>query len=152
MPDRTAAAGLLLATIALTACENIPYYNQSLDWFSWSRYDPEVRAIEQQTPPAQDSPVLSAPAGSAALTPAADDVILAGSAPPTMIAAAPLAGAGTDGSASTGNGRPSWQSVTPATLPPRQRITPPMGFARGKRVIYGTNRGPFQVGNVRTLR
>lgn len=151
MPDRTAAAGLLLATIALTACENIPYYNQSLDWFSWSRYDPEVRAIEQRTPPAQDSPVLSAPAGAAALAPAADDVILAGSAS-TTIAATPRAGAGPDGSASMGNGRPGWQSVTPATLPPRPRITPPMGFARGKRVIYGTNRGPFQVGNVRTLR
>ena len=150
MPDRTAAAGLLLATIALTACGDIPYYNQSLDWFSWSRYDPEVRAIEQRTPPVQDSPVLSAPAGAAALTLAAADVILAGSAP--TIAAAPRAGAGPGGSASMDNGRPGWHSVTPATLPPQPRITPPMGFARGKRVIYGTNRGPFQVGNVRTLR
>jgi hypothetical protein len=140
MPGRTAAAGLLLATIALTACENIPYYNQSLDWFSRSRYDPEVRAIEEHTPPAQDSPVLSAPADATAMAPADGEVIPAGGAPVT--------GAGPDGPASTGNVR----GVTPATLPPRQRITPPMGFARGKRVIYGTNRGPFQVGNVRTLR
>jgi hypothetical protein len=132
MPGRTAAAGLLLATIALTACETIPYYNQSLDWFSRSRYDPEVRAIEEDTPPAQDSPVLSAPADATAM--------------------APADGEGPDGPASIASGRPARPSVTPATLPPQPRITPPMGFARGKRVIYGTNRGPFQVGNVRTLR
>jgi hypothetical protein len=142
MPDRTAAAGLLLATIALTACENIPYYSQSLDWFSWSRYDPEVRAIEQRTPPAQDSPVLSAPADSTAMAPTDGEVILAGGAP----------GTGLDASAGMGSAKPGRHSVTPATLPPQPRITPPMGFARGKRVIYGTNRGPFQVGNVRTLR
>ena len=38
-----------------------------------------------------------------------------------------------------------WQ-VVPAFLPPRTRITPPMGLARSKRVIYGDNRGPFQTG------
>lgn len=144
MPGRTAAAGLLLTTIALTACENIPYYNQSLDWFSRSRYDPEVRAIEEHTPPAQDSPVLSAPADATAMAPADGEVILAGGAPVT--------GAGPDGSANISSGRPARPSVTPATLPPRPRITPPMGYARSKRVIYGTNRGPFQVGNMRTLR
>ena len=42
--------------------------------------------------------------------------------------------------------------VVRASLPPRTRITPPMGFARSKRVIYGDNRGPFQTGDVRTLR
>jgi hypothetical protein len=42
------------------------------------------------------------------------------------------------------------RAVTTATLPPRTRITPPMGFARSKRVIYGANRGPFDPGNART--
>jgi hypothetical protein len=42
-----AAVGLLL----LAGCQNIPYYDESLGWFSWSEYDPEVKAIEAQTPP-----------------------------------------------------------------------------------------------------
>jgi hypothetical protein len=41
------AAGLLL----LAGCENIPYYDESLNWFSWSDYDPEIKAIEAQTSP-----------------------------------------------------------------------------------------------------
>jgi hypothetical protein len=42
-----AAAALLL----LAGCEHIPYYDESLNWFSWSDYDPEVRAIEAETAP-----------------------------------------------------------------------------------------------------
>ena len=42
-----AAVGLLL----LAGCQNIPYYDESLNWFSWSEYDPEVKAIEAETPP-----------------------------------------------------------------------------------------------------
>jgi hypothetical protein len=41
------------------------------------------------------------------------------------------------------------RGVISAALPPRPRVTPPMGFARSKRVIYGANRGPFQTGNMR---
>ena len=41
------AAGLLL----LAGCQNIPYYDESLNWFSWSEYDPEVKAIESEIPP-----------------------------------------------------------------------------------------------------
>jgi hypothetical protein len=42
-----AAVGLLL----LAGCQNIPYYDESLNWFSWSEYDPEVKAIEAETAP-----------------------------------------------------------------------------------------------------
>lgn len=42
-----AAAALLL----LAGCENIPGYDDTLDWFSWSEYDPEIDAIEAETPP-----------------------------------------------------------------------------------------------------
>jgi hypothetical protein len=42
-----AALGMLL----LAACHNIPYYDESLNWFSWSEYDPQIKAIEAQTPP-----------------------------------------------------------------------------------------------------
>ena len=41
------AAGLLL----LAGCQNIPYYDKSLSWFSSSEYDPEVKAIESEIPP-----------------------------------------------------------------------------------------------------
>jgi hypothetical protein len=41
------AAALLL----LAGCQNIPYYDESLNWFSWSGYDPEVEAIEREIPP-----------------------------------------------------------------------------------------------------
>jgi hypothetical protein len=52
-----AAVGLLF----LAGCENIPYYNESLNWFSWSDYDPEIKAIEAQTSPPG---ALEAPAAS----------------------------------------------------------------------------------------
>jgi hypothetical protein len=52
------AAGLLL----LAGCQHIPYYDESLNWFSWSEYDPEVKAIESEIPPPGG---LEAPAASA---------------------------------------------------------------------------------------
>ncbi len=51
----SATVGLLL----VTGCENIPYYNDTLDWFSWSKYDPQVKAIEAEIPPPGE---LGAPA------------------------------------------------------------------------------------------
>jgi hypothetical protein len=39
------------AALLLAACEHIPYYDESLNWFSWSEYDPEVKAIEAEIPP-----------------------------------------------------------------------------------------------------
>ena len=42
-----AAVGLLL----LAGCQNIPYYHESLNWFSWSEYDPEIKTIEADTSP-----------------------------------------------------------------------------------------------------
>lgn len=52
----TAGALLLVA-----GCQNIPYYDESLNWFSWSEYDPEVRTIEAEIPPpgALEAPVAS---------------------------------------------------------------------------------------------
>ena len=150
MPGRPATAGLLLGAVVLAACENVPLYNQSLDWFSRSRYDPQVRAIEERTPPPQDSPVLTAPSGAGAMAPTAGGPMLAAASPLTTMAPPAVPGAG--GPVSTGPRGSDGREITSATLPPRPRITPPMGFARSKRVIYGTNRGPFQVGNVRTLR
>jgi hypothetical protein len=147
MPVRRPFAGLVFAALALAACENLPYYDESLDWFSRSRYDPEVKAIEERTPPPQDSPVLSAPTADAAMAdPSAGGAVVA-AASPDPVAPLPAVPGQTAGEAAT-----AWHAVTPATLPPRTRITPPMGFGRSKRVIYGTNRGPFQTGNMRTLR
>jgi hypothetical protein len=138
MPARKSTAGLLFAALAVAACENLPYYDESLDLFSRSRYDPEIKAIDERTPPPQDSPVISAPTDDAAMAPA-----LAGN---TMLAGRVDDPVATDPQAAT------HRAVVPATLPPRPRITPPLGFGRSKRVIYGTNRGPFQTGNVRTFR
>lgn len=50
LPKVVGLASLLL----VAACDHIPYYNESLDWFSWSRYDPEVNAIVAETPPPGD--------------------------------------------------------------------------------------------------
>jgi hypothetical protein len=43
-----AAVGLVLL---LAGCQHIPYYDESLGWFSRSEYDPEVKAIEEETSP-----------------------------------------------------------------------------------------------------
>jgi hypothetical protein len=44
----------LASLLAVAACDHIPLYNESLDWFSWSRYDPEVNAIVAEIPPPGD--------------------------------------------------------------------------------------------------
>jgi hypothetical protein len=44
-------AAALVPLLLVGACENIPYYDESLNWFSWSKYDPEVDAIEEEIPP-----------------------------------------------------------------------------------------------------
>jgi hypothetical protein len=156
MPGRRSAALLLLAGFALAGCENLPYYDESLDLFSRSRYDPTIEAIEERTPPPQDSPVLSAPPDDAAMVVPGPGRALWSAAPPRIddpIAVDPP-GWRPAISERTGAGEAAAPAheVVGASLPPRTRITPPMGFARSKRVIYGDNRGPFQTGDVRTLR
>jgi hypothetical protein len=151
VPIDRSIVGLLLAAVGLTACENLPYYDESLDLFTRSQYDPEVKAIEEQTPPAGESPVLSAP-GEAAIAPiggGAPLVVAAGigdarDARAPVLAAADVEGA--DGNASMVSHDRSF-----TTASSRARITPPMGLSRSKRVIYG-NRGPFQTGTMRTPR
>jgi len=44
----------LASLLLVAACDHIPLYNESLDWFSWSRYDPEVNAIVAAIPPPGD--------------------------------------------------------------------------------------------------
>ncbi|MEM7022459.1 MAG: hypothetical protein AAF637_07660 [Pseudomonadota bacterium] len=41
----------LMSLLLVASCDHIPYYNESLDWFSWSKYDPEVNAIVAEIPP-----------------------------------------------------------------------------------------------------
>ena len=97
VPINRSIVGLLLAAVGLTACENLPYYDESLDLFSRSRYDPEVEAIEQRTPPPENSPVLSAPTGAAAIAPlggGALSVAAAGIGDPRDAPAPALAAAG----------------------------------------------------------
>jgi hypothetical protein len=147
MHVRRSAAGLLLVGCALTACENLPYYDRSLDLFSRSRYDPTIEAIEERTPPPQDSPVLSAPPAGAAMAPGSAILRSSGLATTDPIRVDPP-GQGpviSELPESELASAREWQ-VVPALLPPRTRITPPMGLARSKRVIYGDNRGPFQTG------
>jgi hypothetical protein len=153
MSVRSTVAGLL-AVVGLAACENLPYYDESLALFSRSPYDPTIEAIEERTPPPADSPVLSPPTADAAMVlPGSGALLPVGNLralepievdPPghgPVVAELPESELG----AAPGH------VVVPASLPPRLRITPPMGFARSKRVILGGNRGPFQTGDMRTL-
>jgi hypothetical protein len=148
MPGHRSLAGLVFASLALAACEHLPYYDDSLDWFSRSRYGAEIDAIEKRTPPPQDSPVLAPPPGGAAMADPSDGAVMAAAGPDVDLAARLPAVSEQPASerVTVRRGR----AVTTATLPPRTRITPPMGFARSKRVIYGANRGPFAAGNPRT--
>jgi hypothetical protein len=153
MPGRRSAALLLLAGLALAGCENLPYYDESLDLFSGSRYDPTIEAIEERTPPPQDSPVLSAPPdGAAMMAPGPGGAIWLAAQPRAAdpIAIDPPGWQPTISEPTRAEPAPPYE-VVPAALPPRTRIAPPGGFARSKRVIYGDNRGPFQTGDVRTL-
>jgi hypothetical protein len=141
------AAGLALAALALAGCENIPYYDESLDLFSRSRYRDEIEAIERRTPPPEPSPVLSAPKGAAMADPIGGAEVLAAVGPEVGPAAQSGAAAGPTGSQDLSAA--GERAITPATVPPRTRITPFLGFGRSKRVIYGANRGPFATGNGR---
>ena len=155
MSVRSSAARLLVAAAGLAACENLPYYDESLDLFSRSPYDPTIEAIEERTPPPEDSPVLSAPGGEAAmLLPGPASLRGVGNLRKLEPIEVDPPGRGPVVSELPESelGPTRDHVVFPASLPPRLRITPPMGFARSKRVILGGNRGPFQTGNMRTLR
>ena len=154
MPGRRSAALLLLAGCALAGCENLPYYDESLDLFSRSRYDPTIEAIEERTPPPQDLPVLSAPPGDAAMMAPGAGGAVRRAAQPRIGDPIAIDPPGWQPAISerTGAEAAHAHEVVRASLPPRTRITPPLGFARSKRVIYADNRGPFQTGGVRTLR
>jgi hypothetical protein len=153
LPMDRSIVGLLVATVGLTACEHLPYYDKSLDLFSRSQYDPEVKAIEQQTPPPEESPVLSAPTGAAAIAPMGGGALSVAAAgigdatdtPAPALSAADVARVDGDGSMVSDD----WSFATASS---RARIIPPTGLARSKRVIYGSNRGPFQTGTMRTPR
>jgi hypothetical protein len=155
MSVRSTAVGLLVAAAGLAACENLPYYDESLDLFSRSPYDPTIEAIEERTPPPGDSPVLSAPSGDAAMVlpgPAALRPVGNLRSLEPIEVDPPGRGPVVSELRESELGPTPDHVVVPAALPPRLRITPPMGFARSKRVILGDNRGPFQTGSMRTLR
>jgi hypothetical protein len=155
MPVRSSAAGLLVAAAGLAACENLPYYDESLDLFSRSPYDPTIEAIEERTPPPEDSPVLSAPGGDAAMLlpgPAALRGVGNLRKLEPIEVDPPGRGPVVSELPESELGPTRDHVVLPASLPPRLRITPPLGFARSKRIILGGNRGPFQTGTMRTLR
>ena len=57
--DRRAGGGRRLLLVA--GCQHIPYYDEVLNWFSWSEYDPEVKAIEAEIPPPGSSEAPPAP-------------------------------------------------------------------------------------------
>ena len=155
MRVREAAAATLLVALALAGCEQVPYYDESLGFFSRSRYDPEAKAIEERTPPAQESPVLAPGGEGAGADPMADGAIVPASLesePPAPVAAPAFWLRFAEPKSAARLAAVGQADVRPASLPPRGRIAPPIGFARSKRVIYGSNRGPFQTGTVRTLR
>ena len=64
------AAGMALGLLVVTGCtqvgDRVPYYNESLSWFSRSEHDPEVRAIEERISPPGQLGAPAAPAGGAA--------------------------------------------------------------------------------------
>ncbi len=141
-------AGLTLGLLVLGACENVPYYGESQSWFSRSQYDPEIQAIERKIPPPEQPFSPAADAGAAA----PGYVRVAGgylrSAPPpdvqVYLGSSPVA---TPAEAD----RMISPRVEGATIydPP---APPPLGYSRQRRVIYGTNRGPFRASGMRSLR
>lgn len=64
------AAGMALGLLVVTGCtqvsDRVPYYNESLSWFSRSDNDPEVRAIEERISPPGQLEAPAAPAGGGA--------------------------------------------------------------------------------------
>jgi hypothetical protein len=70
----------LTSVLLVAACDHIPYYNESLDWFSWSRYDTEVNEIVDEIPPPGELEAAPMAGPSAAADPpprAAADLVLA---------------------------------------------------------------------------
>jgi hypothetical protein len=53
MAKGSTIAGPAIVGLALlvSGCQNFPLYDESLNWFSWSEYDPEMKAIEAEVPP-----------------------------------------------------------------------------------------------------
>jgi hypothetical protein len=124
--------------LLVTGCENIPYYNDTLDWFSWSKYDPEVNAIVRQTPPpgeleaqpmsdtqaalrdSQGGYVLADPPPGAAVTLGATPVVSTASVAPTVTtnpstSAASDPGAPLVGVRNSVGGSVSWRSLRGST-------------------------------------
>jgi hypothetical protein len=132
------ALGLVCGLLALAACESVPAYDESLGWFSRSDYDPEIKAIERRIPP---------PEGSAAVAPASGAAAVGEGG--LIVQSAWMPGLAEPVERET---RAARAPVVRATLPARERIAPVGGYASSKRVLYGTNRGPYSSGDVRTLR
>jgi hypothetical protein len=149
---RSGAAALTL--LSLGACQQIPYYNESLGWFSRSPYDPEARAIERAIPPPAPGGPAGAPAAGAekaALNAdyrrTADGGYVLANPPPGMtvtLGSKRLLNVAEAESATGG-------ASNSAALEPAPDV-PPLGFSRQRRVIYGSNRGPFSIATMRTLR
>jgi hypothetical protein len=68
MGKRQTIVGPAIVGLALlvSGCQNIPLYNDSLNWFSWSEYDPEMKAIEREVPPPGQLQAQPAPGDQAA--------------------------------------------------------------------------------------
>jgi hypothetical protein len=148
---RSGAAAIAL--LSLGACQQIPYYDETLGWFSRSPYDPEAKAIEQAIPPpAPGGPAATSAAGAAKA--ALDDSYLRTADGGYVLANPPPGMVVTLGSKRLLN-VPEAESTTSgasnsAALEQAPDV-PPLGFSRQRRIIYGTNRGPFSTATMRTL-
>ena len=136
------AAGVLL----LTGCQHIPYYDESLNWFSWSEYDPEVRAIESQIPP----PGTLAPQGAAPGSPSSPPAsggqgVAPGSGAPGTSTAPPASSAGATSQArGTGVGAAGSVSVADSSVSSSAPSSdPPVGIRNsvGPSVTWRSPRG-----------
>ena len=148
---RSGAAALTL--LSLGACQQIPYYNESLGWFSRSPYDPEAKAIERAIPP----PASSGPAGTPA-TGAAKAALNAGylrTADGGYVLANPSPGMivtlGSKRLLNVAEAESATSGATGSAALESAPDVPPLGFSRQRRIIYGSNRGPFSIATMRTL-
>ncbi len=148
---RSGAAALAL--LSLAACQQIPYYNQSLGWFSRSPYDPEAKAIERAIPPPSPSGPAATPAAGAAKTAldagylrTADGGYVLANPPPGMIVTL-----GSKRLLNVGEAESAASGVAGSAALEQAPDVPPLGFSRQRRIIYGNNRGPFSIATMRTL-